>query len=151
MNTNLVGKVAIITGASSGIGAQSAKQLAAEGAAVVLTGRRKERLLQVASEIQAANGCAAVLAGDMGDETFCSRLVQFAVDTFQQVDILVCNAGMALRTPSIEMSREEWEQVIRVNLTAPLLLSQACIRLFKKRGKGGKIVYISSTAGKNVN
>ena len=151
MNTNLVGKVAIITGASSGIGAQSAKQLAAEGAAVVLTGRRKERLLQVASEIQAANGCAAVLAGDMGDETFCSRLVQFAVDTFQQVDIVVCNAGRALRTPSIEMSREEWEQVIRVNLTAPLLLSQACIRLFKKRGKGGKIVYISSTAGKNVN
>lgn len=100
MNANLAGKAAIITGASSGIGAQSAKQLAAEGAAVVLTGRREEKLLQVASEIRAANGNAAVLAGDMADEAFCGRLVQFAVETFRQVDILVCSAGMALRTPA---------------------------------------------------
>ena len=97
MKANLEGKVAIITGASSGIGAQSAKQLAAEGAAVVLTGRREERLAQVASAIRAANGRAAVLAGDMASEAFCGRLVQFAMDTFGQVDILVCSAGMALR------------------------------------------------------
>lgn len=151
MDAKLTGKTAIITGASSGIGAQSAKQLAAEGASVVLTGRREERLRQIASDIRAANGRAAVLAGDLSSDVFCSRLVQFAVDTFQQVDILVCSAGMALRTPSLEMDKAAWEQVLHVNLTAPLLLSQACIRQFQKGGRGGKIVYISSTAGKSVN
>lgn len=151
MNAQLQGKVAIVTGATSGIGAQSARQLAAEGAAVVLTGRREDRLEQAADQIRSAGGRAAILAGDMADGAFCNRLVQFTLDTFGQVDILVCSAGMALRTPSLEMTCEEWEQVMTVNLTAPLLLSQACIRQFKQAGKGGKIVYISSTAGKNVN
>ena len=151
MNAQLNGKVAIVTGASSGIGAQSARQLAAEGAAVVLTGRREEKLRQVAGDIQSAGGQAAVLAGDMASPEFCGRLVRFTLDTFHQVNILVCSAGMALRTPSLEMTPEEWDRVMNVNLTAPLLLSQACIRQFRKAGNGGKIVYISSTAGKNVN
>lgn len=150
MDTKLKGKVAIVTGASSGIGAASARQLAAEGAAVVLTGRRQELLKQIAGEIETGGGTAAVLSGDMADEAFCHQLVEFTVDTFQHVDILVCNAGMALRTPSLEMTSQEWRQVMDVNLTAPMILSQACIRRFLQEG-GGKIVYISSTAGKNVN
>ena len=150
MDTKLKGKVAIVTGASSGIGAASARQLAAEGAAVVLTGRRRDHLEQVAQEILTASGAAAVLPGDMADEDFCRRLVQFAADTFQRVDILVCSAGMALRAPSLEMTTQEWQKVMDVNLTAPMVLSQACIRHFQQEG-GGKIVYISSTAGKNVN
>lgn len=151
MNTHLDGKVAIVTGASSGIGAQSAKQLAAEGAAVVLTGRREENLRRIAAEITENKGRAAVLAGDLADEAFCGKLVQFTVDSFQRLDILVCSAGMALRTPSMEMTSAEWDQVMKINLTAPMLLSQACIRQFQKDGVGGKIVYISSTAGKNIN
>lgn len=151
MNAQLREKVAIVTGATSGIGAQSARQLAAEGAAVVLSGRREDRLETVALEIRAAGGRAALLAGDMADGDFCRRLVQFAADAFGRVDILVCSAGMALRSPSLETTEEDWDQVMRVNLTAPLLLSQACIRQFQKAGSGGKIVYISSTAGKSIN
>lgn len=151
MNAQLQQKTAVVTGATSGIGAQSARQLAAEGAAVVLTGRREDRLEEVAAEIRSAGGRAAVLAGDMADGDFCRRLIRFAEETFHRVDILVCSAGMALRAPSLETEEEDWNRVMQVNLTAPLLLSQACIRQFQKQGQGGKIVYISSTAGKSVN
>ncbi len=151
MDAKLNGKIAIITGATSGVGAQSARELAAEGAAVVVTGRRADRLESLVQEIQLAGGKAAYLPGDMSSEAFCNDLIQFTLDQFGAVDILVCSAGMALRTPTLEMSLDEWNQVMQVNLTAPMLLSQACIRQFKKTGKGGKIVYISSNAGKDVN
>lgn len=151
MNTGLQEKTAIITGASGGIGAQSARQLAAEGAAVVLTGRREERLLRTAEEIRSSGGRAAVLAGDLTDTSFCGALVRFAAERFRQVNILVCAAGMASRTPTLETAVPDWDEVMRINLTAPLLLSQACIRQFLQAGQGGKIIYISSTAGRNIN
>ena len=151
METNLNGKVAIVTGASSGIGAETAKELAKEGAKVVLTARRRERLMEIASEIAAIGGKTAVLEGDMEDERFCSELVNYTVRSFGKVDILVCNAGMALRDKSLETTADKWNKVMSVNLTAPMLLTQACVRQFLKEGAGGKIVYISSTAGKNVN
>lgn len=151
MDAKLQGKVAIVTGASSGIGAETAKELAAEGAKVVLTARRQDRLDLLVSEIQVAGGCAVCLAGDMAKAEFCEALVAFTVETFGAADILVCSAGMALRDSSLDMTEEAWNQVMSVNLTAPLLLSQACIRQFLRQGGGGKIVYISSTAGKNVN
>lgn len=151
MNANLSGKAAIVTGASSGIGAQTARLLAAEGARVVLTARRRERLLALAEEIRAAGGCAELLAGNMENAAFCEELVRYTLEQFGRVDILVCSAGIALRQPSLDMTTEDWNQVMTVNLTAPLLLSQACIRQFLQAGTGGKIVYISSTAAKNVN
>lgn len=151
METKLQGKVAIVTGASSGIGAATAKSLAREGAKVLLTARRQERLEALAAEIRELGGSAACLAGDMASAAFCDELVKFAVQTFGGVHILVCSAGMALRESSLDMTEEAWNQVLTVNLTAPMLLSQACIRQFLDQGVGGKIVYISSTAGKNVN
>ena len=151
METKLQGKVAIVTGASSGIGAATAKSLAREGAKVLLTARRQERLEALAAEIRELGGDAACLAGDMASAAFCDELVKFAVQVFGAVHILVCSAGMALREPSLDMTEEAWNQVLTVNLTAPMLLSQACIRQFLDQGIGGKIVYISSTAGKNVN
>lgn len=151
MNTNLKGKIAIVTGASSGIGAMSAKLLAAEGAAVMITARREEALERVEREIRAAGGRCCHLAGDAAEEAFSAALVEHTVAQFGGVDILVCSAGMALRQPTLEMTARQWEQVMNVNLTAPMLLSQACIRQMLEQGQGGKIVYISSTAGKNVN
>ena len=151
MITNLQNKVAIITGASSGIGAMSARLLAEEGARVMITARREEALQRLEREIVSAGGCCGHLAGDMGDEAFCSALVERTVARFGRVDILICSAGMALRQPTLKMTAQEWNQVMNVNLTAPLLLSQACIRRMLSQGSGGKIVYISSTAGKNVN
>lgn len=151
METKLQGKVAIVTGASSGIGAATAKSLAREGAKVLLTARRQERLEALAAEIRELGGDAACLAGDMASAAFCDELVKCAVQVFGGVHILVCSAGMALRESSLDMTEEAWNQVLAVNLTAPMLLSQACIRRFLDQKTGGKIVYISSTAGKNVN
>lgn len=151
MQAKLQNKAAIVTGASSGIGAMSAKMLAAEGAAVMITARREDALRRVQQEILQAGGVCEILPGDMSSEAFCAELVEKTAALFGHVDILVCSAGMALRKPTLDMPAEEWNQVMNVNLTAPLLLSQACIRRMKEQGQGGKIVYISSTAGKNVN
>ena len=151
ISTGLKGKTAIITGASSGIGAESARMLAAEGANVLITARREENLVRLSNEIREAGGSCSYLAGDIGDPALAEELVKKAVADFGAVDILVCSAGMALRKKTLEMPVEEWNQVMNVNLTAPLVLSQCCIRRFLEQGRGGKIVLISSTAGKNVN
>ncbi|MCR5160882.1 MAG: SDR family oxidoreductase [Lachnospiraceae bacterium] len=165
LQTGLKGKTAIITGASSGIGAESARMLASEGTRVMITGRREENLIRIREEITKAGGSCAYLAGDVGDTEFCGRLVAETVRQFGRVDVLVCSAGMALRKKTLDMPVEEWNQVMNVNLTAPLVLSQACIRQFLLQkaeqedaagagvpeGPCGKIVFISSTAGKNVN
>lgn len=151
MQTNLQNKIAIITGASSGIGEMSAKMLAAEGASVMISARREDALFRVQREIREAGGVCQIIPGDLSSDGFCAQLVEKTVAAFGGVDILVCNAGMALRKPTLEMPVEEWNRVMNVNLTAPLLLSQAAIRWMKEQGRGGKIVFISSTAGKNVN
>ena len=169
ISTELNGKTAIITGASSGIGAASAKMLASEGANVLITARREENLVRLSNEIREAGGNCSYLAGDVADPAFSEALVNAAVREFGRVDILVCSAGMALRKKTLDMPVEEWNQVMNVNLTAPMILSQCCIRQFlaqqaaetkasgaesadpKDGSVGGKIVFISSTAGKNVN
>ena len=78
------------------------------------------------------------------------RIFSFAIEKFKKVDILVCNAGMALRQPTLEMTPAQWNQVMDVNLTYPMFLAQSAIKMFEKQG-GGKIVMVSSTAGKNIN
>ncbi len=151
MQTNLQNKIAIITGASSGIGEMSAKMLAAEGASVMISARREDALFRVQREIRQAGGVCEIYPGDLSSDGFCAQLVEKTVEVFGGVDILVCNAGMALRKPTLEMPVEEWNRLMHVNPPAPLLLSQAAIRRMKEQGRGGKIVFISSTAGKNVN
>ncbi|MBQ2310373.1 MAG: SDR family oxidoreductase [Erysipelotrichales bacterium] len=151
MELNLQGKTVLITGASNGIGKQSAKQFAKEGASVFLTGRNEAALKEVCAEITANGGTASYLAADLSDAKAADALVAKTVEVFGKLDILVCSAGMALRQPSLEMTKEQWDLVMAVNLTAPLLLSQCAIRQFQAQGHGGKIVYVSSTAGKNTN
>ncbi|MDD5954733.1 MAG: SDR family NAD(P)-dependent oxidoreductase [Firmicutes bacterium] len=149
MKQILTGKTALITGASSGIGKAIACRFAQEGAAVILTGRRQDRLEAVSQQIRDMGGKCAYLAGDCGIPAFAQELYRFAC-TFEVPDILVCSAGIALRAPTLEMTLEQWNQVMDVNLTFPMLLSQHCIRGFLEKGSG-KIVMISSTAAKNVN
>lgn len=151
MDGGLRGKTAIVTGAGTGIGAAAARMLAREGASVMITGRREELLRSLKSEIEAFGGVCRFLSGDMADDDFLERLVDEASGEFGHVDILVCSAGMALRAPTMDMRKEQWDQVMRVNLWAPVRLSQICIGRFKCQGTGGKIVYVSSTAGKNIN
>ena len=149
MKQLLTGKTALLTGATSGIGKEIALLFAQEGAKVLLSGRRSERLEETAGEIRREGGECAYLAGDGSAPAFANELMRFAEEQ-GGVDILVCSAGMALRTPTLEVPVAEWDQVMRVNLTFPMVLSQLCIRHFLGRG-GGKIVMISSTAAKSVN
>lgn len=149
MNQLLAGKTALITGATSGIGRSVALTFAREGARILATGRRKERLEVLANQIQEIGGVCHYLAGDGASLSFAQELGSFS-EELGGVDILVCSAGIALRTPTLEMTPQEWEQVMAVNLTFPMFLSQQCVEFFLSRG-GGKLVYISSTAAKNVN
>lgn len=149
MEQLLVGKTALITGATSGIGKEIALRFAREGAAVIVTGRREDRLAQLAGQIEAFGGVCHYLAGDGGSMAFARALYEFACKK-GGVDILVCSAGMALRTPTLDVTVEEWNRVMDLNLTFPMVLSQYCVKGFLEKG-GGKIVMISSTAAKNVN
>ena len=149
MEQLLTGKTALITGATSGIGRAIACRFAREGAAVLITGRREDRLEALAGQIAGEGGRCAWLAGDGGDPAFAETLADFALDQ-GGADILICSAGMALRTPTLEVSVEEWRQVMDLNLTFPMVLARRCIPHFLEKG-GGKIVMISSTAAKSVN
>jgi NADP-dependent 3-hydroxy acid dehydrogenase YdfG len=100
MTANLTGTVALITGASSGIGAATARQLADHGAAVVLVARRRDRLEALAAEIDQAGGTALVVDADITDRTQAEAAVQQTVDRFGRLDTLVNNAGLMLLGPS---------------------------------------------------
>lgn len=146
----LFGKTALITGATSGVGKACALLFSAEGAFVVATGRRKDRLAELEREILSAEGRCAVLAGDIADLTLGDKLTELAQKQTGRLDILVYSAGMALRTPTLEMKPEEWDEVFRVNVTAAMFLAQKSIPLMRRQGSG-RMVFISSTASKNVN
>lgn len=146
----LIGKTAIITGASSGIGRASALLFAKEGAAVVATARNERNLETLKEQCGAEGVKCAVVPGDAADLSLPDRLVAAAENLTGRIDILLCSAGMALRQPTLSMTPEEWHQVMEVNLTAPAFLAQKVIPVFRREG-GGKIVFISSTAAKSVN
>jgi len=151
MKQLLTGQTAIITGGSKGIGRATALLFAREGANVVIGGRDEASLKLVQQDIEAeGTGRCVCVAGNVDDPQNPQALVDTALMNFGRLDILVCSAGIALRTPSLEMSVEDWERCMRVNLTAPMVLSQLCIRHFIQQNYG-KIVYVSSNAGRHVN
>ena len=138
----LDGKVAVLTGASSGLGARFARVLDGAGARVVLAARRKERLEALAAELSDA----AVVACDVAEPGAADALVAEAVDRFGAVDIVVNTAGVTTLTPALRESAEDFRHVLDVNLVAPFLVARAAAAVMREQQREGSIVNVASAA-----
>lgn len=142
----LDGKVALITGGGTGIGAACARVFAEEGAAVVVTGRRKDVLEAVAEEIRRKQGRALAVAGSVTDELHARSAVAQAVRTFGRLDILVNNAGAGAFGKLLhETDDATWEEMLAINLTGAYRMIKAAVPEMLRAG-GGSIVNVSSIA-----
>ena len=142
----LDGKVSLITGGGTGIGAACARVFAQEGATVVITGRRKDALEQVAKEIEKANGRALVVAGSVTDEAHAQSAVAQAVRTFGTLNVLVNNAGAGAFGKLLhETDEATWNEMLAINLTGAYRMIKAAVPEMIKAG-GGSIVNVSSIA-----
>ncbi|MDO6528176.1 SDR family oxidoreductase [Motilimonas sp. 1_MG-2023] len=143
----LANKVAIVTGASTGIGYATAKLFAKEGAAVVVAARRKRELDELVDLINTEDGQALALAGDVSDETFAKALVDKAVSHFGGLDIAFNNAAiLGAMGPVPEMSLTDWNQVIATNLTSAFLGAKYQLPAMAAR-KGGSLIFTSTFVG----
>ena len=143
----LAGRVALVTGGSSGIGRAVAVRLASLGAAVTVTGRRAEPLAEVVAEIRAAKGKALGVTGDARDEKHAEDAVARAVEAHGHLDILVNNAGVIGAGPLESTTTEEWDRLLDVDLKGPFLFARAAIPRLKGR-PGASIVNVSSVTGR---
>lgn len=140
-------KVAIVTGASAGIGWATAKLFAAEGARVVVGARRESELTALVAEIAAAGGQAVALAGDVRSEAYAQALVELAVAKFGRLDIAFNNAGtLGESGPSTAVSEEGWSDALAINLTGPFLGAKHQIAEMLKHG-GGSVIFTSTFVG----
>jgi meso-butanediol dehydrogenase / (S,S)-butanediol dehydrogenase / diacetyl reductase len=140
MGRKLEGKVALITGGGTGIGAATARRFAEAGAGVVVTGRRAEPIEAVAREV----GGIAV-TGDAADEKCCGEAVQAALEGYGALDILVANAGVECFGSATDLDVQQWRDTMRINLDSVLLSARAAIPAMRERG-GGSIVVLGSVA-----
>lgn len=140
---SLKSRVALVTGASSGIGRAIAIGLAGAGAHVALQGRSQERLRATAQQIESNGGSAALFPADLVDEAACRQVVEEVVRQCGHIDILINNAGMNRRNPIACATAHEFDEVMTVNLKAPFLLSQAAYPFLKASGNG-KVVLVGS-------
>ncbi|SDD55290.1 NADP-dependent 3-hydroxy acid dehydrogenase YdfG [Mycolicibacterium neoaurum] len=146
---SLADKVVAITGASSGIGAATARRLAGRGCAVALGARRTERLDELAAELRAAGGRAATVPVDVTRADDLQRLVASAVSEFGRLDVLVGNAGIGPISPVTARRRGDWDAMIDVNLRGVLHGIDAALPVFEEQGRG-HFVTIVSTAGLKI-
>lgn len=149
MENGIIGKVVVITGASSGIGKATALLLAERGAKVVLGARRPENLAAVVDLITAAGGEAAASSTDVRRRADVAALVQLALDRYGKLDVLVSNAGIGPLAPLDALRVEEWEDMIDVNLKGVLYGIAAALPVFRQQGFG-QFVNVVSTAGLRI-
>ena len=149
MRIDLSGKVALVTGASRGIGRQTALTLAGAGAAVVLTSRG-DAAAAVADEIGAAGGQALALAADVADADAVHRVIEATLARFGRLDILVNNAGITRDQLLLRMKRDDWDAVVATNLTGTFLCTQSVLKTMLKQ-RSGRIISISSVVGQSGN
>jgi 3-oxoacyl-[acyl-carrier protein] reductase len=147
---DISGRVALVTGASSGLGARFAQALASQGAAVVLVSRRRDRLAAVRADIEAAGNRALAVAADVLDREAMIRVFEQAEHAFGCVTILVNNAGIAHADRAVELSAEDWRGVMGTNLDAVFYWAQEAARRMLAAGKTGAIINIASVLGFGV-
>ena len=149
----LEGTVALVTGASSGIGAATARRLAREGASVALVARRADRLAEVVASIEDEGGVARAVVADITTRAGADAAVAEVVEAFGRLDVLVNNAGAMLVGPFASAPEGEWERMVDVNVLGLLYMSQAALPHLVKAAEGGPrrtadLVNISSSAGR---
>lgn len=142
----LTGKVAIITGATSGMGRDTAYVFAEEGAKVVITGRDEARAKAVVEEIKGKGGEAHYVIADIADRASLDKIVDETIAKYGTVDILFNNAGVLSLTNTMDISLEEWDKVMQVNFTSALILSKKVAPIMKAKGSGS-IINTGSVAG----
>jgi NADP-dependent 3-hydroxy acid dehydrogenase YdfG len=153
MTSKLTGTVALVTGASSGIGEATAQRLAEDGASVVLVARRADRLEALAAEIEQTGGSALAVQADITDRAQAEAAVQQSVERFGRLDVLVNNAGLMLLGPVVGADPDEWDRMIAVNAQGLLYITHAALPHLLKAAENGPrqvadIVNISSIAGR---
>jgi 3-oxoacyl-[acyl-carrier protein] reductase len=150
MLTMLSDKVAIVTGASRGIGRAIALALAAQGAKVVASARNAEALAELTAEIKSQGGDALAVVGDVAVEDDANNLVKQAVEAYGQVDVFVNNAGITRDGLLLRMKNEDWDAVLDTNLKGAFLCTRAVAKVMSKQ-RSGRIINISSVVGEMGN
>jgi 3-oxoacyl-[acyl-carrier protein] reductase len=147
---DLAGKVALVTGASSGLGVRFAEVLAENGAPVVLVARRADRLAELKARIEKSGGKAIAVEADVRDRAAIRAAFDAAEKNFGTVTILVNNAGVAHAGRAVELSEVEWRRILSTDLDAVFFCAQEAARRMLAAGKGGAIVNIASVLGLGV-
>ncbi len=152
-SANLAGTVAVVTGASSGIGAATAKELAALGASVALVARRRDRLDALVADVEAAGGTALAVPADISERAQADRAIATVVEHFGRLDILINNAGLMLLGPVVGADPAEWERMIAVNQHGLLYMTHAALPHLLTAAEDdvrgvADIVNVSSIAGR---
>ena len=140
---DLPGKVALVTGGTSGIGRRQALALAQAGASVVLLGRREALLNEAVDEIKALQGSAAALAADLGERSELPDIAASAAKPFGSIDILINAAGVNFRQPVEEITLDSWDSTLNLNLAVPFFLARELMPAMRERG-WGRIINIAS-------
>lgn len=153
MTSRLAGTVAVVTGASSGIGHSTALHLAAQGASVAVVARRQDRLDALVAQIEKAGGAALAIQADISDRTQAEAAVQTTADRLGRLDILVNNAALMLLGPVVDADADEWDRMININQKGLLYTTNAALPHLHKAAQDGPrqvadIVNISSVAGR---
>ena len=145
----LQGKVAIVTGSTSGIGEATARMFAEEGAKVVIAGRRQEKGEKIAAEILKAGGEAIFIQTDMTNEDDIKKLIDSSIEAFGKIDILINNAGRIIEKPFVELTREDWDQFVILDAYSYFRMMQLVLPHMEKQGSGN-IVNVTSLAAVSV-
>ncbi|MBI3730580.1 MAG: 3-hydroxybutyrate dehydrogenase [Burkholderiales bacterium] len=137
-------KVALITGAASGIGKEIAIEYAKQGAKIVIADMALEAAQATAKEIEASGGTAMAVAMNVTDEAQVDKGVADAVAAYGNIDILISNAGIQIISPLVDLSLDNWKKMLSIHLDGAFLTTRACMRSMIAGGKGGSVIYMGS-------